>query len=381
VAGIARGDAQVVSTNGGGPAYGGTPSDAALRAAIASLTARGIGVTLYPILLMDIPDGNPMGQAAYPWRGRVSCEAGDDGTGDAVTQVAAFADQHRDFILHYAQMAADEGAEALIVGSELRGLTQVRGPGDMFPFVAALVDLAADVRAVVGPEVTLTYAADWSEYHGYQPGGGAKFFHLDPLWASDDIDVIGIDNYMPLADQREGAGPYDPAELAQSIAGGEGYDWYYASDADRTTGTRTPITDGAYGEPWVWRFKDLASWWTEAHHDRPGGVPSATPTDWVPGSKPIWFTELGCAAIHRGANQPNVFLDPKSAESFAPDLSNGAPDALMQRQFLRAELDYWAESDMVERVTLWTWDARPYPAFPSLTDAWADGGNHARGTG
>ena len=33
-----------------------------------------------------------------------------------------------------------------------------------------------------------------------------------------------------------------------SIAGGEGFDWYYASAMDRTTGTRTPITDGAYGE-------------------------------------------------------------------------------------------------------------------------------------
>jgi hypothetical protein len=379
VAGIGRGDAQVVSSHEDGPAYGGTPSDAAVRAAMADLIARGIGVTLYPILLMDIPVGNLMGQPAYPWRGRVSCNPGDDGTGDAVAQVAAFADGHRDFILRYAQMADDEGAEALIIGSELRGLTQVRGPGNSFPFVDALVDLAADVRAVVGPDVTLTYAADWSEYAGHEPGGGERFFHLDPLWASDDIDVVGIDNYMPLADQREGAGPYDPAELAESIAGGEGFDWYYASGADRIAGTRTDITDGAYGEPWVWRFKDLAGWWSNEHHDRPGGVRSATPTDWVPGSKPIWFTELGAPAIHRGANQPNVFLDPKSSESLAPYFSNDAPDALMQRQVLRAALDYWADSAMVERVTLWTWDARPYPAFPSLIDVWADGANHATG--
>jgi hypothetical protein len=378
VAGLERDDAQVVSAHDGGPAYGGTPSDAAVRAAIADLVARDIGVTIYPILLMDIPAGNPMGQAAYPWRGRISCGEGDDGTGDAVAQVEAFAAAHRAFILHYAGIADDEGAEALVIGSELRGLTQVRGPGNSFPFVAALVDLASDARAVVGPGMTLTYAADWSEYSGYQPGGGAKFFHLDPLWASDDIDVIGIDNYMPLTDQRDGVGPYDPAALAESIAGGEGFDWYYASDADRTAGTRTPIADSE-GEPWAWRYKDIAAWWGNAHHDRPGGVRSPTATDWVPGSKPIWFTELGCGAIHRGANQPNVFLDEKSAESFAPYFSNGAPDALMQRQFLRAVLDAWADSDMVERITLWTWDARPYPAFPSLTDVWADGANHGTG--
>ncbi len=29
----------------------------------------------------------------------------------------------------------------------------------------------------------------------------------------------------------------------------------------------------------------------------------------MPFSKPIWFTELGCPAIDKGANQPNVFID------------------------------------------------------------------------
>ena len=149
------------------------------------------------------------------------CYTGDDGTSAAVAQVSAFAAQHRDFILHYAGIAAEEGAQALIIGSELRGLTQVRGPGNAFPFVDALVGLAADARAVTGAGVTLTYAADWSEVTGYQPGGGEKFFHLDPLWASDDIDVVGIDNYLPLADQRLGGGPYDPVELGDSIAASE----------------------------------------------------------------------------------------------------------------------------------------------------------------
>jgi hypothetical protein len=370
----------VVSEHAGGPAYGGTPSDAAVRAAIADLKARGIGVTLYPIILMDIPADNPMGQVPYPWRGRMSCDEGDDGTGAAASQVAAFVDEYRDFILHYAHLAEDAGGvEAFLIGSELRGLTWVRGTGNSFPFVSALVELAEDARAIVGSGTKLTYAADWSEYSGLPSGSGEKFFHLDPLWASDDIDAVGIDNYMPLADGRVGQGPYDTQVLAGSIAGGEGFDWYYASDAHRTAGTRTPITDGAHGEPWVWRYKDLLNWWGSAHHNRPGGVRAGSPTAWVPESKPIWFTELGCAAIDRGANQPNVFLDPKSSESFAPYFSNGAPDVLMQRQFLRACLDHWTDSDMVERVYLWTWDARPYPAFPQQLDVWGDGENHLTG--
>ncbi|RYE11179.1 MAG: hypothetical protein EOP22_01495 [Hyphomicrobiales bacterium] len=380
VAGLARGDAQVVSTHDGGPAYGGTPSDAAVRAAIADLKARGLSVTLYPIVLMDIAAGNPMGQPAYPWRGRISCEAGTDGTAGAASQVSDFTESYRDFILHYAQLAEDAGGvEAFIIGSELRGLTFTRGAGDSFPFVAALVDLAADVHAVVGPGTKLTYAADWSEYAGLQPGAGEKFFHLDPLWASADIDAVGIDNYMPVTDWRDGSGPYATDDLVEGIAGGEGYEWFYADDAARLAGTRTPITDGVHGEPWVWRFKDIANWWSHAHHDRPGGVRAVSPTDWVPGSKPVWFTELGCGAVNRGANQPNVFHDPKSAESAAPFFSNGVPDALGQRQFLRAQLAHWADSGMVERVYLWTWDARPYPAFPALADVWSDGANHATG--
>lgn len=81
---------------------------------------------------------------------------------------------------------------------------------------------------------------------------------------------------------------------------------------------RTPIADGAYGEPWIWRFKDLFGFWSQQHFDRPGGVRASAPTAWVPGSKPIWLMELGCAAVDKGANQPNIFGDAKSAEGGLP---------------------------------------------------------------
>ena len=71
----------------------------------------------------------------------------------------------------------------------------------------ALVQLAADVKAVLGSATKVTYAADWSEYFGHQPadGSGDVYFHLDPLWSSADIDAVGIDVYWPLADWRDGA--------------------------------------------------------------------------------------------------------------------------------------------------------------------------------
>src|SRR5690606_38880018 len=117
-----------------------------------------------------------------------------------------------------------------------------------------------------------------------------------------------------------------------------------ASAEDRQIKIRTLISDGNDGEPWVWRVKDIRNWWSQPHYDRPGGVRKASPTAWVPGSKPVIFTELGCGAVDKGANQPNIFGDPKSAESGRPYFSAGTPDPLIQRQVLRAHQAFWRDA-------------------------------------
>lgn len=441
VSGVDRASAHLISTDTEGrPVYGGTPSDAAVVQAIKALKARGYRVTFYPFLLMDVPEGNSLpnpysdnaatiGQPALPWRGRITCSpaAGYAGTVDktvaAAGQVAAFFGnaQISDFavsgetvswtggndwgwrrmILHYAHLcAAAGGVDAFLIGSELRGLTTIRDSASSYPAVAQLQSLAADVRAILGPSAKISFAADWSEYFGHHPqdGSGDVFFHLDPLWADANIDFIGIDNYMPLSDWRDGfehadavqgwPAIYDRAYLQGNIAGGEGFDWFYVSDADREAQIRTPITDGAYGKDWVFRYKDLTNWWSNPHLERPGGVESATPTDWVPESKPIRFTEFGCPAIDRGTNQPNVFHDPKSSESAAPYFSRGWRDDAIQRAYLEATALYWAYpvNNPVSSTTslpmidtaecaAWCWDARPHPFFPALIDVWSDGAN------
>lgn len=401
VAGLGRTGAHRISQSGGGPAYGGTPSDETVRQAVAELKSRGLEVTLYPFLFMDVPAGNglpdPYGgpeQAAYPWRGRVT---GPDGEGAAAQVAALFGTAGgwglRRFALHYAALAAETGADGLLIGSEMRGLTMMRDAGGAFPAVAGFRALAAECRAVVGPGVALSYAADWSEYAGVRRGGEV-LFHLDPLWADPDIDYVGIDWYPPLGDWRAGdggldsaafAGPDDPAYLARQVAGGEGYDWFYATDADRSAQVRTPIADTAHGEDRVFRIKDLKGWWANAHHDRPGGVRSPLPTAWVAGMKPVRLTEFGCAAVDRGGNAPNLFQDPKSTENGLPPFSTGARDDRMQRRALEAVLGHFAEVDnnpvspvyggpMVEAADVWCWDARPWPAFPARGDVWADAG-------
>ncbi|THV14198.1 baseplate multidomain protein megatron [Rhizobium rhizophilum] len=409
VGGISREEAYVVSRHADGPAYGGSPDDADVIEAIRDLKARGLKVTLYPFVLMDIPAANglpdPYGgaeQAAYPWRGRITAYPLDvDKTATARAQVSSFvtrSEGYRRFVLHYATLAAAAGGvDGFLLGSELKGLTTLRDGANAFPFAEALVSLAGEVRAILGGSTAISYGADWSEYFGHQPsdGSGDVFFHLDPLWASPHVSAVGIDNYMPLADWRDVdleetspdgfAGADDKAAFARMLTAGEGYDWFYASDADREQRVRTPITDGAYGKPWVYRFKDLESWWQNRHHDRIGGLEQASPTAWIPEMKPFWFTELGCGAVDKGANQPNVFVDAKSVESGRPHFSAGARSDSQQRRFLEAHLDHWQGGDapagMVNPagIYVWTWDARPYPAFPQNAGLWTDGLNWRSG--
>ena len=439
VNGVLRAAAPLVSSVAGKAAFGGTPTDASVVEAITELKARGKSVTFYPFVMMDIPNGNALpnpysnnaatnGQAVYPWRGRLTCSpaAGFTGTVDktaaAATQVATFFGTatpaqfsvvgtevswtgspthwgYRRMILHYAYLcAAAGGVDAFLIGSELRGLTTIRSNASTYPTVAALKTLAADVSAILGPSCKVSYAADWSEYFGHQPGDGTNdvFFHLDSLWSDANIDFVAIDNYMPLSDWRDGfshadallwSSIYDKNYLASNIAGGEGFDWFYLNDTDRANQVRTPISDGL-GKPWVFRYKDLRSWWLNQHYNRPAGVESGSPTAWVPQSKPFRFTELGCPAVDRGTNQPNVFVDPKSSESLYPYFSRGNRDDAISRSYLEATYGFWNDPANnptsavygqpmldVAKCAVWTWDARPYPFFPELTEVWTDSVN------
>lgn len=438
VCGLSRTAAQTVPQQDGRPVYGGTPADPAIVQAIEKMKADGLAVMYYPFILMDQMAGNGLEnpwtgaaeQPPLPWRGRITTSrapgiAGTpDHTAAADAGVAAFfgsasaADfsvgsgsvaysgpdewRYNRFILHQAALcAAAGGVEAFCIGSEMRGLTQIRGASG-FPAVAALKALAAECRAILGPDVKIGYAADWSEYFGYHPqdGSGDVYFHLDPLWSDENIDFIGIDNYMPLSDWRDGedhadagwGAVYNADYLKANVLGGEGYDCYYPTPEARAAQRREPITDGAYDEPWVFRYKDLPNWWSNRHHERIGGVRSESPTGWIPRSKPIWFTEYGCPAVDKGTNQPNKFVDPKSSESSLPYFSNGLRDELIQHQYLRAVTRHWADpannpaSDQydgrmlnMDRAFVWAWDARPYPWFPGNEALWSDGPNYRRG--
>lgn len=439
VSGLTRESAQQIPRKDGIPVYGGTPCDQSVRDAIRHLQGNGLQVMFYPFILMEQLEGNGLpdpwdgadNQPVLPWRGRITLSAahGRDGSpsgSEAADQevvsffgTASAADftvgedsveyngpeewSYRRFILHNAALCASAGGvDAFCIGSEMRGLTQIIGQHG-FPAVQALITLAAEVRQVLGAETKIGYAADWSEYFGYQPddGSGDVYFHLDPLWSDANIDFVGIDNYMPLSDWRDGKDHidaadwrsiYDPEYLKANIEGGEGYDWYYHSEEARFAQRRTAISDGTHDEPWVFRYKDIRNWWSHSHHDRIGGIRSAESTPWVPGSKPIWFTEIGCGAINKGTNQPNKFVDPKSSESSVPWFSNGARDDFLQQRYLQVMRSYWEDEENnpvsaeyqgrmidVSRMYVWAWDTRPFPSFPNNTTDWNDGENYKTG--
>ena len=214
-------------------------------------------------------------------------------------------------------------------------------------------------------------------------------FPLDALWAHAAVDFVGIDWYPPMGDWRAGTAHLDalagygaaddPDYLASQIEGGEGFDWYYADDAARTAQARTPISDTAHGEDWIFRVKDLEGWHGNTHYPRSEGIRAGTPTGWTPGMKPVRLSEIGFAAVDKGGNAPNVFYDPKSSESALPPFSTGERDDVFQKRALGVALAHFEASDLVEAAHVWAWDARPWPAWPMRSDIWGDGGNWARG--
>ncbi|PPD44492.1 MAG: hypothetical protein CTY15_07215 [Methylocystis sp.] len=415
-----RTNAPLVSHIDGRAAYGGTPSDASVREAIADLKARGLSVVFYPFLMMDVPPGNTLpnpytgasGQPVFPWRGRITCDpapgrpGSPEATPAAAAQVNSFVSRYRSFILHYAQLCDDAGGvDAFLVGSEFIGLTRIRSGAGQYPFVAALTTLAADVKSILGPGTKISYAADWTEYGAHVPQSGELRFPLDPFWGSPSVDFIGVDVYWPLSDWRDGDSHVDAQEAASihdldylrsRVASGEGFDWYYTDNAARRAQNRTPITDGI-GKPWVHRQKDFLSFWSQPHYERVGGVELAQPTAWVPQSKPIWITETGCPAVDRGANAPNVFPDARSSEGGLPHFSRDGRDDLIQARFIEAMISHFDPArpggaaanpvssvygaPMVDpaRLHIWCWDARPFPAFPTQEAAWSDGPNWETG--
>jgi hypothetical protein len=332
----------------------------------------------------------------------------------------------------------------------------VAGLAQLAEDVRGIFDGAGLTRDTIGLHNLIAYSADWSNWMGLQhPGANGQWPHLDQLYASAAIDLVSFDNYLPLSDWTTGTGGLEainwgapaptswPATAATmnglglsgspilaskpylkaNIEGGEKYNWFYADstnnglgldpngsalrvsrpEGDRLGQIRTPYRAGQQ----VLANKMLRWWWNNPHQavydtgDGQGFVPRGAYTAWVPQSKSITFAEYGFPTCDRCTNQPNVFYDPKSSESFTPFWSAWEPadggtyrpvrDDTLAALAREAIVEYWtvdghnmagtAGVTMIEPtfMSAWNWDARPFPIFPQ-SNVWADTGNWRAGT-
>ena len=334
-----------------------------------------------------------------------------------------------------------------------------------YPMVSGLATLADDIRGVLdGASLTkdpvklknlVAYSADWSNWMGFQhPGASGQWPHLDQLYAKASIDLVSFDNYLPLSDWTVTGGldalnwsmpaptawPPTPATmnglglagqpklldktyLKANIEGGEKFDWFYADSTNRGRGAdptgsiqQVSLPEGdrlaQARSPYavnqqILANKQLRWWWANLHvavydsGDGQGYAPHGGPTRWIAQSKSITFAEYGFPSCDRCTNQPNVFYDPKSSESFTPywsfwDATSGGlyrprRDDTLAALARDAIVEYWtidghnmtsaAGVKMIEPTFMaaWNWDARPFPAFPQL-GLWGDGPNWPSGT-
>lgn len=145
-----------------------------------------------------------------------------------------------------------------------------------------------------------------------------------------------------------------PEEIANGWKTGEGYDYYYSGNSKK------PLKP-------AFAWKNIGYWWENTHKNPDGQI-----TQWKPKSKPVWFTEFGFPSIDKASNQPNIFFDPKCIDGGVPKHSSGVVDFSIQRKAIRAFIEYWKTQEYIGQMFLWTWDARPYPAWPHMK-VWRDG--------
>ncbi|MCZ6896357.1 glycoside hydrolase TIM-barrel-like domain-containing protein [Rickettsia helvetica] len=223
-----RANAKIISKDEhDNPNYGGTVNDASLVCYLTELKRRNLKIMFYPIFFMDL--------SGKPWRGHVT------GSTNSVNNFFHKADGYNNFILHYARLVKDY-VDSFIIGSELIGITSIKDAANNFPAVSELINLARLVKEIVGSNVQVTYAADWSEYH-HTSGG---WYNLDPLFTSPYIDFVGIDAYFPLT--RSLNSQITKEEIMKGCNSGEGYDYYLDGN-----GNKQPLS-----APYAW--KNVGYW-------------------------------------------------------------------------------------------------------------------------
>ena len=183
-----------------------TADDDVVTAAIRAAAARGLRALLFPILILDRV-------AAGEWRGVV---APDD--------IAAWWQAYEAFIGHYADLAAAEGAPALLIGSELGSTESWR---DRWFHLISRVERRYDGE--------LVYSANWDHYRQVS------------FWKR--VDYVGVTGYVELTAARDAG----EDELGAAWVTARDALVAYAAEVGKPlvlTEVGYPSRDGAAARPW-----------------------------------------------------------------------------------------------------------------------------------
>lgn len=308
---------------------GGTSSDNSVLSFFKELKNRNKKTVFVPEILMDI-EGTPSQTLIT-------------GSIDDVDSFFTKENGYNEFILHYAELLK-EYVDVFIIGKELIGLTSLQDENNNFPAVDKLIDLAKQVKEILGDNVKVSYAANFKEYHSNN-----EWYNLDKLWASQYIDFVGINAFFPLTNLPQ-------TEITKDIIkngwfSGEGYDYITVNNIQITIENK-------------YAYKNIEYWWKNYHVN-----PDETITNWIPESKKIWFLEYGFRSIDGTTNEPYK----KIGE--LPIYSTGNSNFYVQRIAIETTENLFKNSDYIENMFLYYLDLRPYPFFPNRTDIWPDGVN------
>ena len=317
------------NSNGSFRFNGGTTSDSSILGFFKELKSRNKKTIFHPKILMDI-DNIPSSKLI---------------TGNCFDIKSFFTktNGYNEYIKHYAALLKDY-IDVFLIGSELYGLTSIRDENNNFPAIEELIKLAKDIKEILGPNVLMSYAADYKEYHNID-----GWYALDELWSNKNIDFIGINAYFPITNLPQDSITNDI--IKNGWTSGEYYDYIYIN------GEQVSI-DKKYA------CKNIEYWWSNTHINPDGKI-----TSWVPKSKKVWFTEYGFCSVDACTNEPY-----KKAGDF-PKYSLGSSDFFAQRIAIEATEDFFKNSEYIENKILFSWDMRPYPFYPNRTDIWPDGIN------
>ena len=78
------------------------------------------------------------------------------------------------------------------------------------------------------------------------------------------------------------------------------------------------------------------------------------------------------AYFMKGEDRASLLLRRENAISSGIIDSNSEIDFGIQRRCIKAFIEFWSNEEYIENMFLWTWDARPYPAWPHM-NIWNDG--------